>query len=186
MHSVAETTQLVRAWRSGDPASLELLLPMVYDTLRGMAASRFGQRPDANTLQPTALVHEALLRMLGSGAQWEDRAHFLAVASLKMRAVLVDHARARAAAKRGDGISALTLSHAERESAETTELDVLALHAALEQLAHRDQRTAQAVEMTYFGGMERAEIATALGISVATVDRELRFGKAWLNQTLTQ
>lgn len=181
-----DLTRLLHDWRGGDHVSRDRLLALVYDTLRGMAAARLGRGRDNRTLQPTALVNEAMLRLFGSEVDWRDRAHFLAVAALKMRAVLVDHARARASAKRGGDAVLLTLSHAEREAGEAAEFDVLALHQALERLAERDQRSAQALEMTYFGGMERDEIASVLGISVPTVDRDLRFAKAWLNKALAQ
>ncbi|HEX2082780.1 MAG TPA: ECF-type sigma factor, partial [Xanthomonadaceae bacterium] len=160
----------------------DLLLEEVYGVLRDMAAARLG-RGD-RTWQPTALVNEALLRMLGSEVAWEDRAHFFAIASLKMRAVIVDHARARAAGKRGGDVAMLTLSHAEREAGHSVEYDVLALHQALERLAARDERAARGLEMAYFGGMEQREIACVLGVSVPTLERDLRFARAWLNQQL--
>jgi RNA polymerase sigma factor (TIGR02999 family) len=177
-----DLTRLLHDWRSGDAAACDRLLTEVYGTLREMAAARLG-RSD-RTWQPTAVVNEALLRMLGSEVRWEDRAHFFAVAALKMRAVLVDHARARAADKRGGEAVMLTLSHAERESGACVEYEVMALHQALERLQKRDERAARALEMTYFGGMEREGIACVLGVSVPTVDRDLRFAKAWLNQQL--
>jgi RNA polymerase sigma factor (TIGR02999 family) len=180
---IARTTRLLRAWRAGDAAALEALLPRVYDALREIAAARLRSR-DGHLLQPTALVHEALLRLLGGVPDWHDRAHFLAVASLRMRAVLVDHARAQAAAKRGGAAEALTLSALDEQPAAADGIDVLALHAALERLSGHDERAARIVEMTYFGGMERSEVAEALGLSVPTVDRDLRFAKAWLNRAL--
>lgn len=180
---IARTTRLLRAWRAGDAAALELLLPRVYDALREIASARLRSR-DGDILQPTALVHEALLRLLGGVPDWHDRAHFLAVASLRMRAVLVDHARAQAAAKRGGAAEVLTLSALDDQPAAADGIDVLALHAALERLSDHDERAARIVEMTYFGGMERSEIAEALGLSVPTVDRDLRFAKAWLNRAL--
>jgi RNA polymerase sigma factor (TIGR02999 family) len=180
---IAETTRLLRAWRGGDGEALAALLPRVYDALREIAAARLRSR-DGHTLQPTALVHEALLRLIGGTPDWHDRVHFLAVASLRMRAVLVDHARAQAAAKRGGGAEAVTLSAWDGAQTGADGVDVLALHAALDRLAAHDERAARIVEMTYFGGMERAEVAAALGLSVPTVDRDLRFAKAWLNRAL--
>lgn len=178
-----DLTRLLHDWRGGDAIARDRLLEEVYDALRGMASSRIG-RGRAHTLQPTALVNEALMRLLGAEVDWQDRAHFFALAALKMRAVLVDHARARAAEKRGGDAAVLTLSHAEREVGATAEYDVLALHQALERLSEQDERSARALEMAYFGGMERDEIACALGVSVPTVDRDLRFAKAWLNKEL--
>lgn len=181
-----QVTVLLREWRAGDADALGRLLPMVYDTLRAMASARMRATPGSVTLQPTALVHEALLRMLGREADWSDRAHFMALMALKMRAVLVDHARARAAEKRGGGLMhELTLSHAEREAGVVSEYSVLGLHQALDLLAAHDPRAARGVEMMYFGGMTREEIATVLDISVPTVDRDLRFAKAWLNRALS-
>ncbi len=179
-------TQLLQDWRGGDDASRNRLLEQVYDTLRGMASAQMRRgQGGGETLQPTAVVHEAMLRLFGSQIDWQDRAHFFALASMKMRAVLVDHARARASAKRGGNPVMLTLSHAEREGKEDAEVEVLALHQALERLAARDERAARSLEMAYFGGMEREEIACVLGISVPTVERDLRFARAWLNQQLS-
>lgn len=180
---MAEVTVLLREWRGGDARAMDQLLPLVYDTLRHMASARMRQAAPSATLQPTAVVNEALLRMLGRDADWNDRTHFLAVAALKMRAVLVDHARARAAGKRGGDPTFVTLSQADGQAADAC-LDVLGLHHALEQLADAEPRAARALEMTYFGGMQRDEIAHVLGVSVPTVDRDLRFAKAWLNKAL--
>ncbi|MFC4727778.1 ECF-type sigma factor [Coralloluteibacterium thermophilus] len=180
-----QATLLLRAWRDGDDASRDRLVEMVYHTLRDMAASQLrGSRGDG-LLQPTVLVNEALLRMLGREATFADRAHFCAVASLKMRSVLVDHARALAAAKR-DGGEQVTLSAvgAGADPDATAAIDVLALHQALERLAEEDARAARAIEMSYFGGMGHADIAEALGVSVPTVERDLRFARAWLNRAL--
>ncbi|NZA25339.1 sigma-70 family RNA polymerase sigma factor [Luteimonas sp. SJ-92] len=179
-----DLTGLLHDWRAGDEVSRDRLLAQVYDTLRGMAAARLRRGRGDQTLQPTAVVNEALLRLLGTDTDWEDRAHFFALAALKMRAVLVDHARARAAEKRGGDVAMLTLSHADREAGDRAEYDVLALHQALERLAVRDERAARGLEMAYFGGMERREIACVLGISVPTVERDLRFARAWLNRQL--
>lgn len=178
-----DLTRLLRDWRGGDHDSRDRLFEHVYDTLRSMAAARIGGGR-SHTLQPTAVVNEALLRMLGNDVEWEDRAHFFAIAALKMRAVLVDHARARAADKRGGGVVMLTLSHAERESEQNRDYEVLALHQALERLTTRDERAARGIEMAYFGGMEHRDIACVLEISVPTVERDLRFARAWLNQQL--
>lgn len=179
-----DLTRLLHAWRGGDGASRDLLLARVYDTLRGMAAARLRRGEGGRTLQPTAVVNEALLRLLGAETDWEDRAHFFALAALKMRAVLVDHARARAAGKRGGEAAMVTLSHADREGGASQEYDVLALHQALEKLCEHDERAARGVEMAYFGGMEQSEIACVLGVSVPTVERDLRFARAWLGKQL--
>jgi RNA polymerase sigma factor (TIGR02999 family) len=180
-----DLTGLLHGWRAGDVVARDRLLEQVYDTLRGMAAARLRRSDGAITLQPTAVVNEAMMRLLGGETDWEDRAHFFSLAALKMRAVLVDHARARAADKRGGDATMLTLSHAERQAAGTAEYEVLALHQALERLSERDERAARGLEMAYFGGMEQREIACVLGVSVPTVERDLRFARAWLNQQLS-
>ena len=180
-----DVTVLLRRWRDGDELALERLLPIVYDTLRGMASQRLAQAAPTVSFQPTSLVNEALLRLIGGAVSWQDRAHFMAVAALKMRAVLVDHARARSAEKRGGDAVQVTLSQAAGAFADAPETDVLALHQAMEQLAAGDPRAARVVELAYFGGLEREEIAEVLGVSVPTVDRDLRFAKAWLNKALS-
>lgn len=181
-----DVTQWLHRWRRGDAQAQAYLFELIYPALREMAAARIGQRRDDVTLRPTSLMHEALLRVMGSDVDFADRAHFFALAALKMRAVLVDFARSGAAVKRGAGALNLTLSHADRDLpyAPTCDYEVLALHQALNQLADHDARAARAVEYMYFGGMERQEIAIVLEVSVPTVDRDLRFAKAWLNQRL--
>ncbi|MNV10266.1 RNA polymerase sigma factor [compost metagenome] len=181
-----DVTQWLHRWRRGDPQAQAHLFDLIYPALREMAVARIGQRQADVTLRPTSLMHEALLRVMGSDVEFVDRAHFLALAALKMRAVLVDFARSGAAAKRGAGAWNLTLSHADQNVpyAPTCDYEVLALHQALNQLAGHDERAARAVEYMYFGGMDRQEIAVVLEVSVPTVDRDLRFAKAWLNQRL--
>jgi RNA polymerase sigma factor (TIGR02999 family) len=179
-----DLTALLHGWRGGDAEARDRLLERVYDTLCAMASARL-RRSEANTLQPTAVVNEALIRLLGTETDWQDRAHFFALAALKMRAVLVDHARSRAASKRGGDVVMLTLSHADREGGANAEYEVLALHQALERLADRDERAARGLEMAYFGGMAHGEIACVLGVSIPTVERDLRFARAWLNQQLS-
>ncbi|WP_211373180.1 ECF-type sigma factor [Pseudoxanthomonas broegbernensis] len=181
-----DITRLLHSWRAGDLQARESLFDSVYAMLRDMAASRLDRSRGDATLRPTSLVHEALLRMLGREVGFADRAHFFALVALKMRAVLVDHARACAAAKRGGGAINVTLSHVDgsgyREDAGN--YDVLALHQALERLSGYDERAGRAVELAYFGGMSHEEIAAVLDVSVPTVDRDLRFAKAWLNRQL--
>ncbi len=185
-----DITRLLLSWRAGDLQAREQLFDAVYDALREMASARLGHgRADA-TLRPTSLVHEALLRMLGRDVGYADRAHFFALVALKMRAVLVDHARAHVAAKRGGGAVSVTLSLLDQveqggvRNEDVGDYDVLALHQALEQLSGRDERAGRAVELAYFGGMSHEEIATVLEVSVPTVDRDLRFARAWLNRQL--
>lgn len=183
--SDTDLTGLLQAWRSGDRGALDRLLPEVYGLLKRMAAGRVGSADRTPTLEPTALVHEAVLRLLGNSPDWQNRSHFLAVAALQMRAVLVDHARARVAAKRGGGAALVTLRAAEFEAAgDSIEVDLLALDQALQHLGDSDARAAKVIEMSYFGGMQREEIAEVLDVSPTTVDRDLRFAKAFLNRQL--
>ena len=183
MSNDADLTGLLHAWRGGDSGARDELVAQVYDALRRMAAARMGDAERSATLQPTALVHEALMRLLGGNVDWNNRSHFLAVAALQMRNILVDHARARLAAKRGGGAVMVTLDGV--DSAEPQhETDLLALEQALSLLERRDPRLARVIEMTYFGGMQRDEIAEVLKVSIATIDRDLRFGRAFLGKQL--
>lgn len=177
-------TRLLQRWRQGDEEARAQLFETVYADLLLVARNRLSRQGGA-TLQTAALVNESLMRLMGNGVGYEDRAHFVAVAALKMRAVLVDHARAREASKRGGGAELLTLSHADvAAGGDDAGYEVLALHQALNQLSELEPRAASMVELTYFGGMNRDEIALVLGVSVPTVDRDLRFARAWLNRQL--
>lgn len=179
-----EITQLLHRWQHGDLQAREHLFEVLYADLMLIARNRLVNHGNG-TLQPAALVNESLLRLLGTEADYNDRTHFIAVAALKMRSVLVDHLRARSACKRGGGVEQLTLSHAEGAVDEGgIGYDVLALHQALNRFSELEPRAASAVELTYFGGMSREEIALVLGVSAPTVDRDLRFARAWLNRQL--
>lgn len=178
---------LLRQWRAGEPQAGDLLFDAVYETLREMAKSRLSGGRGDSPLQPTSLVNEALVRMLDRRVDFVDRSHFFALAALKMRAVLVDCSRSRVAAKRGGGAVNVTLSHADDAAAVEgieRDYDVLALHQALERLAEHDVRAARGVEMMYFGGMSLEQIALVLEVSVPTVERDLRFARAWLKRQL--
>ena len=179
-----EISQLLIAWKNGDGTALERLMPLVYDELHALASRHLrGERPD-HTLQTTALIHEAYLRLVGADVAWEGRGHFLAVAAQTMRRILVDHARGRSRAKRGGGERPVSLDAALLASPDRG-ADVLALDEALARLSTLDERKARAVELHYFGGLTYDETAAALQVSAATVDRELRFAKAWLFRELT-
>ena len=180
----ANITGMLQDWRGGDRAALAAAMPGLYDTLRRMAAARLRGENEA-TLSPTGLAHEALLRLLGGAVDFANRAHFLAVAALHMRAVLVDQARARLAAKRGGGALMVTLDPNADVGADEGALDLLALDQALGRLDQHDPRAAQVMEMACFAGMQREEIASVVGVSVPTIDRDLRFARAWLNRALT-
>jgi RNA polymerase sigma factor (TIGR02999 family) len=155
----------------------------VYDELHGLARRQMrGERPE-HTLQTTALIHEAYLRLCGADVAWEGHVHFLAVAAQTMRRILVDHARARARDKRGGGAPAVPLNESLAASPARTP-DVVELDEAIARLSALDERKARAVELHYFGGLTYDETAAALGVSAATIDRELRLAKAWLYQEL--
>ncbi len=167
----------------GDAAALSRLLDVVYAELRNIAAAQMrGERPD-HTLQPTALVHEAYVRLVGSGSRsFEDRTHFINAASRVMRRVLIDHARARNAAKRGGNLQ-VTLDEGIAGRVETA-VDALSLDDALTRLAAAEPRWAQVVELRFFGGLQIAEVAALLGVSAPTVKRDWQFARAWLAREL--
>ena len=180
--SPGDVTALLRQASAGDQAALERLLPLVYDELRRLAADHLGrERPD-HTLQPTALVHEAWIRLVDqTRTSWESRGQFLAVAATSMRRILVDHARRRAAKKRDAG-RPITLE--ENLAGDTEPEEVLGVNDALERLAELDARQARIVELRYFAGLTVEETAAVLELSPATVKREWTSAKAWLQLEL--
>jgi RNA polymerase sigma factor (TIGR02999 family) len=175
-------TVLLRASQAGDQASLAKLMRQIVGDLQRMAASRL-RGAETPSLASHDLVQEALLKVMQSPPEWQNRAHFFATMSLAMRSVLVDHARARQADKRGGQWQQVTYTLS-AVGEESIVADLLTLDQLLTQLAALDGRAAEVLQMTYFAGMERAEIATVLGVSVPTVDRELRFARAWLSEQL--
>lgn len=179
-----DITQLLRQWQGGDLGAREKVVEAVYAQVRAIAGRTVRANPGA-TLGATELAHEALVRLLGNEATWENRRHFFHVVAQATRQILVDAARRRLRDKRGGGALAVSLSAAD-EMAQAEDEDLLRLHEALEQLAARDPRKAQVLELTYFGGLDREEIARALEVSVPTVDRDLRFGRAWLKRALEE
>jgi RNA polymerase sigma-70 factor (ECF subfamily) len=176
-------TRLLDGVRRGDPTAADQLMPLVYAELRTIAGKHMrGERPD-HTLQPTALVHEAYLRLIGGAPiSFENRVHFLRAASQVMRRVLVDHARARGTAKRGGSLN-LTLDDA-IAGVDNDTVELLVVDDAMTQLAAADPRWAQVAELRVFGGLEVVEVAAALGVSTATVKRDWQFAKAWLSRAL--
>ena len=180
-HVSGNVSQLLLAWRGGDRGALDRLIPLVHAELRRMAEQCMRGERAGHTLQPTALVNEAYLRLIGSSVAWQDRAHFFAVAATTMRRVLVDHARARGRLKRA--ARPVSLEDSILVAPDRAD-DLLVVDDALERLAVRDARAAQVVELHYFGGLTYEETAEALAVSAATVDRDLRFARAWLHREL--
>ena len=183
--SAGEVTRMLRAWSAGDPHAQDELLALVYGELRQRAAGHLRRDRQGHTLQPTALVHEAYLRLLGQRrVSWQNRGHFFALASQMMRRILVDHARIRAASKRPDQKLRMSLESGLATVAQR-DCDLLTLDQALSALARLDARQERIVELCYFGGLTEDEIAGALSISRSTVARELRSAKAWLHRRMT-
>jgi RNA polymerase sigma factor (TIGR02999 family) len=175
--------RLLQDWRRGNERAYDLLIPFVYGELRRLARAQLRRDPAGQSLQPTALVHEAYLRLVNADIDWRDRTHFLSVAARVMRRILVERARARRARKRGGDDLRITL--AGPIPAPARPIDLLALDEAMERLQGFDERQARVVELCYFGGLTYPEIGEALGISEATVDRDLRHARAWLRRELS-
>jgi RNA polymerase sigma-70 factor (ECF subfamily) len=180
-----QITQMLRQWSGGDQSAADRLTPLVYEELRRLAASYMrGERP-SHTLQPTALIHEAYVRLIDQGQPaWRSRTQFFRFSAHLMRQVLVDHARARNSAKRGAGLQRVTLTGADI-AAPDSNVDLLALDHALGRLASFDERRARVLELRYFGGLSEEETAEALDISIATVRRDMRLSEAWLCKELS-
>lgn len=174
-----QITQLLKLWGSDREDVREALMPMVYEHLRRIAARQFAGESGAHTLQPTALVNEAFLQLEGGTLDFNDRRHFYAVAARTMRRILVDHARARKREKRGGDRLRVTLSDADAVSQPPT-ADLLDLDEAMTELEQHNERIARALELNYFAGLTREEAAVQLDVSVRTLDRDLRMGRAWL------
>ena len=178
-----EVTRLIDRWRAGDDDARELLMQCVYANVRAIAAQSLRRLPNA-TLSATDIAHEALIRMLGADANWENRKHFFHVAAQATRQVLVDAARKRMAGKRGGGAERVDLDEALGVSSSDNDTELLRIDAALHELSAADARRAQVIELVYFGGLSRAETASALAVSEGTVDRDLRLARAWLKTAL--
>ena len=193
--SAHRVTELLHAWRAGDAEASDVLARVVYDELRRQARRALRREGEGHTLQPTALVHEAWLRLDGQhGARWESRTQFFAVAAQMMRRVLVDHARARRAVKRGANDVQVTLGEVDRASGDAhlspsrapalDAVELLALDDALARLATLDPQKAHLVELRYFAGLSIPEAAAVLGVSAATVGREWAVARIWLRRAL--
>jgi RNA polymerase sigma-70 factor, ECF subfamily len=182
----AQHARLLAAWTQGDQAALEQLTPLVYQELHQLAHSYLRRERADHTLQPTALIHEAYLRLIDQKIeQFENRAHFYGVAARLMRQILVEYARSHHAAKRGGGALKLTLDAAVN-SAQEHPAELIALDDALTALAQFDERKCHVIELRYFGGLSVEETALALGISVPTVVRDQRMAQAWLHREMAK
>jgi RNA polymerase sigma factor (TIGR02999 family) len=184
--SPADVTKILIDWSAGDTAAPEKLMPLVYEELRRLARSYLARERADHTLQATALVHEAYLRLADEARlSWKDRAHFYGIAARLMRRILVDHARAHNAAKRGGLEQKLSLDEA-RELPTKNDVDLVELNGALENFSHDYPRKGEVVELKFFGGLETKEISEVLQISEKTVLRDWNFAKLWLCRALTQ
>lgn len=177
MQAPANFTQLLTEWRSGHPQALERLTPLVYDELRRLARNYMRAERGGHTLQATAVVHEAFLRLIQANVELQDRKHFFALASRLMRRVLVDHAKSRSRVKRDAGIRDALPGNIDTSA---PDFDLVALDDALENLVQLEPRLAQVIELHYFGGLTYPQIAEAAGASEATVHRDIRLARAWL------
>lgn len=177
------TTLLMRA-QAGDGKATTELLPLVYDELRNLAQHYMSAERAEHTLQPTALVHEAFMRMVGPGeSSWENRRHFFGAASKAMRRILLDHARTKKRIKRGEGVRPLDLKDTHL-AIDDDKLDIIALDEALQRLSEADPGKGQLVELRFFGGLSMEEVSEVLRTSLSTVNREWRFVRAWLHREL--
>jgi RNA polymerase sigma factor (TIGR02999 family) len=182
---MSDVTQILSQIESGDPSAAEQLLPLVYEELRKLAAQKLVNEKPGQTLQPTALVHDAYLRLVGvdGSPHWNNRGHFFAAASEAMRRILVDNARRKASAKRGGEFARVDLND-EVLTCPDAGVDLLSLDEALDNLATRDARKAELVKLRFFAGLSISQAAAALGISESTADADWAYAKAWLRLQL--
>jgi RNA polymerase sigma factor (TIGR02999 family) len=187
---MTEVTRILSAIEFGDPSAAEQLLPLVYDELRRLAAQKLAQEKPGQTLQPTALVHEAYVRLVGSGEtpvgeehRWDSRGHFFAAAAEAMRRILIDRARKKCSTKRGGGRKRLNLDALDLATQAAPD-QLLAINDALAKLAREDPAAARLVELRYFAGLPMEEAGKALGVSTATAYRHWKYARAWLHSEL--
>ena len=186
MSSTHEVTELLTAWSGGDKAALDKLMPLIHQELRRIAHRYMSRERPGHTMQTTALVNEAYLKLVNrEGVHWQNRAHFFAIASQLMRYILVDHARSHAYAKRGGGTQTISLDEAMVVSQERA-AEVVALDDVLKQLAEIDPQQSRIVELRFFGGLTIEETAVVLSLSPATIKREWTSAKAWLYHELAK
>src|SRR4028118_290462 len=186
MSEHTDITQLLIEWNGGDESALEQLMPLVYGELHQIARRHLRRESPERTLQTTALVHEAYLRLIDqTRANWQNRAQFFGVAANMMRRILIDHARKRVRDKRGGGAIKLSLDDGSVDVSDERASELVALDEALEKLAAQDADKARLVELRYFGGLSIEETAEVLGVSIATVNRQWRLAKAWLYKEIS-
>ncbi len=178
-------TLLLNQWAAGSKQAEASLAPMIYDELQRMAKRLFRSEKNSHTLQPTALVHEAFVKLIDVDITWQDRAHFYSLAARMMRRMLVNHANARNTAKRGGDSLKVTL-HEGSVSAGTADTELLDLEEALQALGELDERKAQLIELQYFGGLSFQEMEEVTGLSSSTLDRDLRLARAWLKDSMAK
>ena len=182
-----QITELLVRWRGGDQQALDDLLPLVYNELRQIASHYLQRERAGHTLQSTALVHEAYVRLVGPNVpQWQDRAHFFGVAARVMRQILVEYARSHQAAKRGGGICKVTIDEGIEAVPKPVDLDILMLDDALKGLAALDEQQSRIVELRFFAGLSIEDTSQVLGISPATVSREWTSARAWLHREVSR
>ena len=185
MQNAPEITQLLKDWSEGNQTALDKLMPLVYDELRRQASRYLRNERQGHTLQTTALIHEAYLKLIGiNQIEWQNRNHFFAIASTAMRRILVDYARERKRDKRGGVAENLPLDEGLQISANEKSVDLIALDEALNRLAKLDERQTKVVELKYFSGLSIDEIAEVLGIANSTVRLDWNLAKAWLKQEI--
>jgi RNA polymerase sigma factor (TIGR02999 family) len=181
-----EITELLDQWSHGDRRALDALMPLVHVELHRLARRYLAREGPGHTLQPTALIHEAYLRLVRErDMRWQSRAHFVAVAARLMRMILVDHCRRKRQAKRGGSATRITFSEGLAVTTPGDREELIALDQALQKLARQDERKSRIAELRYFGGLSVEETAEALSVSVATVMRDWRYTKAWLHRELS-
>jgi RNA polymerase sigma factor (TIGR02999 family) len=181
MEAAPDVTQLLVSWSRGDQAALDQLMPLVYGELRRLASAYLRRERSNHTLQSTALVHEAFMRMVSQhDVQWKNRAHFYGIAAQMIRRILVDYARSQHAEKRGSGAVKLELDEAMAVAQSSPDVDLLSLNDALERLAQLDERQSRVVELRFFAGLSIEETAEVLHLSPASVKREWQTARAWL------
>jgi RNA polymerase sigma factor (TIGR02999 family) len=183
---MSDVTRILSQIESGDPSAAEQLLPLVYDELRKLAAAKLAHEKPGQTLQATALVHDAYIRLVDveKAQHWNSRGHFFAAAAEAMRRILVENARRKAGPQAGGGLQRVDISHVD-PLAEMTELDLLALHEALDRLAVKDARKAELVKLRFFAGLTNEQAANALGITTRTAYADWSYAKAWLRVAIS-